>query len=126
MANPQALTRKSSLPIEVEETRRQLPADQEIHQARARLSETTEQIRLKVRRTLHWREIVNRYPLLVTGLAAGTGALLGFGFGTGSSPKKSLASGKSQTDSSLVVTLTSLAVREGTKYLIDRLLKEKK
>jgi ElaB/YqjD/DUF883 family membrane-anchored ribosome-binding protein len=124
MANPQALTRKSSLPIEVEETRRQLPADQEIHQARARLSETTEQIRLKVRRTLHWREIVNRYPLLVTGLAAGTGALIGFG--TGSSPKKSSASGKSQTDSSLVVTLTSLAVREGTKYLIDRLLKQTK
>jgi ElaB/YqjD/DUF883 family membrane-anchored ribosome-binding protein len=125
MANSQqALTKKSSPPIEVEESRRQLPADQEIHQARARLSQTTEQIRLKVRRTLHWREIVNRYPLLVTGLAAGTGALLGFGISP--SPKKSSASGKSQTDSSLVVTLTSLAVREGTKYLIDRLLKEKK
>jgi ElaB/YqjD/DUF883 family membrane-anchored ribosome-binding protein len=124
MANPQALTRKSSLPIKVEATRPQLPAEQEIHQARVRLSQTTDQIKLQVRRTLHWREIVNRYPLLVTGIAAGTGALLGFGTGSGS--KKSSASGKSQADSSLVVTLTSLAVREGTKYLIDRLLKETK
>jgi ElaB/YqjD/DUF883 family membrane-anchored ribosome-binding protein len=123
MANPQALTKKSSLPIEVEASSRRPPADEEIHQARARLSQTTDQIRMQVRRTLHWREIVNRYPLLVTGLAVGTGALLGFGTGSGSK-KKSLPSGKSQTDSSLVVTLTSLAVREGTKYLIDRLLKQ--
>jgi ElaB/YqjD/DUF883 family membrane-anchored ribosome-binding protein len=125
MANPQAITKQTSQPVQVEKVQ-QLPAEQEIHQARARLSETTEQLKLQVRRTFYWREIVNRYPLLVTGLAAGAGAIIGFGIGPSSKRPSASGSGKSTKESSLVASLTTLAVREGTKYLIDSLLKQKR
>ncbi|MBC7883548.1 MAG: hypothetical protein H7Y37_19845 [Anaerolineae bacterium] len=125
MVDSKALTKRP----EVQET---LPAEAEIHTARTQLAQTSKQIGEQIKTKLSWRAIIQRYPLLVTGIAFGAGAVLGFGTVGGEKlprPRKKASSGTTNKPGALETAVSSiavLAVREGSKYLVNRLLTDKK
>jgi hypothetical protein len=114
------------------EVQEALPAEAEIQTARTQLSQTSKQIAEQIKTKLSWRAITQRYPLLVTGLAFGAGALLGFAtLGSAKPPRprgnaNSDASSKPGVLETAVSSIAVLAAREGSKYLVNRLLTDKK
>ncbi len=125
MVDSKALTKRP----EVQET---LPAEAEIHTARSQLAQTSQQIGEQIKTKLSWRAIIQRYPLLVTGLAFGAGAVLGFGTLGSEKPPRPRRKANSEDISkpgvleTAVSSIAVLAVREGSKYLVNRLFTDKK
>lgn len=125
MVDSKALTKKP-------EVQQALPAEAEIRTARIQLTQTSKQIEEQIKTKLSWRAIVRRYPLVVTGIAFATGMVLGLGTSSNPStprPRKranSESADKSGVLETAVSSLAVLAVREGSKYLVNRLLTDKK
>lgn len=125
MVDSKALTKRA-------EVQQALPAEAEIHTARTQLAQTSQQIEEQIKTKLSWQAITRRYPLLVTGIAFGTGVLLGFATLGGEKPSRPRGKADSDTPNKpgilgiAVSSITAIAVREGSKYLVNRLLTDKK
>jgi len=106
-----------------------ISVEKEIEQARQEIAKTAIQLQKRLRNNFNWRYIVERQPFTVVGIAVGIGALVGFATAPKSNPAPRLSISNSTEPNFWTPTITAAmtyAVREGSKYLFERILNEKK